>query len=195
VWLCELHNDPEVLKNLTNPNEITIDDHLSWWSKIKDSLTEKRFIFTIDDVPAGFTKFYSIDTNNHSCVLGADLHKNFRGQGHAKHMWKLMLQYCFCTLKLHRVSLTTASYNHIAQRVYKGIGFKNEGFLIESLYRDGQYYDQILMYMLRRDWDLLNKESNIDPLTEMSNSENDYHNRLNNAHLRDDSEWVYGLEE
>ena len=151
-WLIDLHNDPIVLRNLTNPEPITFEKHMEWWQSIIENKKELRLIFTVDDVAVGFTKFYSIDRANRNCVLGADIHKNFRGKGYAKHMWSCMLDHCFDNLNLHRVSLTTASYNIIGYKVYSGLGFKVEGSLKESLLRDGQYHDQYCMYMLKEMW-------------------------------------------
>lgn len=160
-FLVELHNDPEVLKNITNPSPITFEEHMAWWLKIKDNPNEKRFILRYGQfggaangwsVPIGFTKFYSIDRNNHNCVLGADLAKAYRGKGHAKTMWKEMLKVAFDGMDMHRVSLTTAEYNHVAQNVYQKLGFKIEGTLKESLYRNCRYHDQICMYMTKQMW-------------------------------------------
>ncbi len=151
-WLVELHNDPVVLYNLTNPKPVELHEHKRWWKGIKNSNTEVRLVFTVNGVRAGFCKFYQIDRNNFSCVLGADLHKDFRGRGLATPMWHLMLEACFGGWDLHRVSLTTAEYNKVAQRVYKKVGFKEEGRLVQSLKRGETYYDQIAMYLLRDDW-------------------------------------------
>lgn len=152
-WLIELHNDPEVLRNLTNPNEIEPRDHYAWWAGIRNDPREHRLVFQVDGERAGFTKFYAVDRSNDSCVLGADMHRDFRGKGLAKHMWNLMLQRCFGELALHRVSLTTAEYNTIGRRVYMHIGFLPEGRLVQSLKRDGAYHDQLCMYMLKEDWE------------------------------------------
>lgn len=146
-FLVDLHNDPEVLKNITNPNPITLESHLLWWENLNKE-KEHRLIFTVNGEKAGFTKFYSIDNVNNNCVLGADIHMNFRGQGHAKHMWALMLQYAFQKLKLFRVSLTTAEFNDKAIHIYKNLGFIEEGRFNKSLCRGDIYYDQILMYMI-----------------------------------------------
>jgi RimJ/RimL family protein N-acetyltransferase len=150
-WLVELHNDPDVLKNLTNPEPITLDSHMRWWNSLNRN-KEKRHIFYVDDNRVGFTKIYSIDTINKNCVLGADIHKDYRGKGFAKHMWNLLVDECFSNLGLHRVSLTTACYNDIAQKVYKNLGFKEEGRNVESLYRGEKFYDCVCMYLLKTDW-------------------------------------------
>lgn len=150
-WLLELHNDPLVLQNLTNPTPISVQQHMQWWYRTKDDPRQKRLIYTVDDERVGFTKFYDIDHNNNCCVLGADIHKSFRGKSLAKPMWKLMIEHCFVELNLHRISLTTAEYNLIAMNVYAGVGFQKEGMLNQSLFRNGKYYDQVMMYMLRSD--------------------------------------------
>jgi diamine N-acetyltransferase len=151
-FLVALHNDPEVLKNLTHPEPINLSQHLAWWEEIGKNQKQQRHLFTIDGINAGLTKFYDIDHINNNCVLGADLHADFRGKGHSKHMWKLMLNHCFKTLNLHRVSLTTARYNWIARRLYVGLGFREEGVLSQSLFRNSVYHDQICMFMLKSDW-------------------------------------------
>lgn len=151
-FLVDLHNDPVVLHNITNPQPITLSQHLSWWKKVSHDRRQLRLIFEVDNQRAGFCKFYDINHVNRNCVLGADLTSQFRNRGLAKYMWQLMLITSFDGLQLHRVSLTTAEYNTIAQHVYKGLGFKEEGRLIQSLFRDGRYYDQLLMYLLADDW-------------------------------------------
>ena len=149
--LIDPQTNPEVLKNLTNPQPITLESHLNWWNSLNKE-KEKRYVFCVNEEKVGFCKIYSIDRNNKNCLLGADIHKDYRGKGLAKHMWQLMLHVCFNELSLHRVSLTTASYNLIGQRVYKNLGFKEEGRQIESLYREEKYHDSICMYLLKQDW-------------------------------------------
>ncbi len=151
-WLVDLHNDPIVLHNMTHPQPITLDSHMRWWERVSHDHRQLRLIFTIDNIRAGFAKFYDIDRANGCCVLGGDIHKDFRGNGYAKCLWTLILDKCFDELGLHRVSLTTAEYNAKAQRVYFGLGFKHEGKLTQSLYRDGKYWDQVCAYMLNEDW-------------------------------------------
>jgi len=67
-WLVELHNDPDVLRNLTNPCSITLEDHMRWWDKISKDSSQIRMIFEVDGSRAGFTKFYSIDKINKNCT-------------------------------------------------------------------------------------------------------------------------------
>ena len=150
-WLVELHNDPLVLKNNTDPRPITIETHMSWWRSLNPD-RDKRSIFCVDGERVGFAKLFNIDQANKCCVLGGDIHPDFRGKRYARHMWQLMLKECFEKLKLHRVSLTVAEYNTIGRHLYGSMGFKHEGKLYQSPLRDGVFYDQELMFLLRDDW-------------------------------------------
>lgn len=147
AWLVELHNDPAVLHNLNDPTPITMEHHKAWWNS-RNTKKDERYIFTVNGKRVGFTKFIQIDTVNKNCLLGADIHKDHRGKGYARIMWTLMLCYSFRCLGMWRVGLLTAEYNKIAQRVYKNVGFVEEGRQIQSLNRFGDYYDQIAMYMI-----------------------------------------------
>jgi len=151
-WLIELHNDPAVLRNVTHPRPITAAQHYLWWEGIRNNSSQLRMIFEVGGTKVGLAKFYDVDTDNRCCVLGGDIHTSRRGSGYAKFMWTRMLDKCFDELQLHRVGLSTAEFNTIARHIYQGLGFKEEGRLTQGLYRDGQYHDHVLMYMLNSDW-------------------------------------------
>lgn len=157
-WLVETHNDPVVLRNLTNNAPITLESHLVWWNRIQRNHLEERLIFCVNGERAGFTKFYSIGSK--SCLLGADLHRDYRGKGHAGPMWQLMLERCFIYYNLEYVELTTAEYNEIAQRVYKKLGFREIYRKTGSLIRENVAYDEIVMRLDRNEWK--NEESSAD---------------------------------
>lgn len=152
-FLVDLHNDPAVLHNLTHPSPITMEQHLRWWEKTKSDRRQLRLVFVAEGQRAGLTKFYDYDAVNQTIVLGADIHKEFRGRGWAKLMWTLMLERCFDGFNVWRASLTTAEYNEKGHHIYGSLGFRDEGRLKESLLRDDKRYDQICMYMNRDDWE------------------------------------------
>lgn len=157
TWLVEVHNDPAVLHNLTHPEPITLEQHMKWWQSIHGSTVQHRVIFMVNDQRVGFAKIYDVDQTNKNCTLGADIHQDYRGKGYAKFLWTLLLQTTFEKMQLHRVGLTTAEYNKVGQRVYRNLGFKEEGRLVQSLCRGDRYWDQICMYMLREDWEQSNE--------------------------------------
>lgn len=149
-FLVRLHNDPDVLRNVTDPTPITMESHMKWWKSRGSS--EMYRIFEVDGTKVGFTKFRPIDSVNRNVTLGADIAPEHRSKGYAVPMWKLMLSECFDVMDLHRASLITAAYNTRAIHVYKKVGFEIEGYHREMLFRNNVYHDAVLMYMNERMW-------------------------------------------
>jgi len=44
------------------------------------------------------------------------------------------------------------SHNERAQRAYEKVGFTLEGAMRESYFRDGRYYDTLIMGILEAEW-------------------------------------------
>lgn len=77
---------------------------------------------------------------------------NFRGKGYGTDALQLILRYGFNELNLHRIGLDVISYNKSAIRAYQKVGFQVEGTMRESVLRDGQQYDRILVSILRNEY-------------------------------------------
>lgn len=70
-----------------------------------------------------------------------------------------ILTFGFEELALNRIELDVFSFNKRAIKAYEKAGFKHEGILREAVISDGQYYDDVLMAILRSDWDNQKKKS------------------------------------
>lgn len=68
-----------------------------------------------------------------------------------------LLNYLFNELQLHKVYLWTQSYNTRAQRCYEKCGFVREGVHRESAFVKGEYYDSLLMGILRHEFNQRDK--------------------------------------
>lgn len=65
----------------------------------------------------------------------------------------MALSYSFLELNLNRVELMVYAFNERAHRAYEKAGFQLEGRLRDALYREGRYHDELVMSVLRREWD------------------------------------------
>ena len=74
------------------------------------------------------------------------------GQGNGREAMELILNFTFHELNLHRIQLTVFSYNDRAIKLYKRLGFKQEGVYREHILRDGKRFDMILFGLLAREW-------------------------------------------
>jgi len=95
-----------------------------------------------------------IDPDNHSAniriAMFSDAHVN---KGYGTEAMRLMVDYGFKHLGLHRISLGVYAFNPRAIRAYEKVGFKREGVLRDELYWKGEYVDGIIMSILEHEWD------------------------------------------
>jgi RimJ/RimL family protein N-acetyltransferase len=75
------------------------------------------------------------------------------GRGYGTDAVRLLLRYAFEGLNLARVTLGVFDYNPRAVRVYEKVGFVHEGRLRQNTRRDGEWHDEIVMGVLRQDWE------------------------------------------
>ncbi|MEO3976193.1 GNAT family protein [Streptomyces sp. CAU 1734] len=74
--------------------------------------------------------------------------KEYWGRGYATDAMRTACRYGFDDMRLHKISLTVATENHAARRVYEKVGFVEEGRLRQVFRRDGQWYDMFTMGLL-----------------------------------------------
>lgn len=75
-----------------------------------------------------------------------------RSQGLGAEALHLLLGYGFNLLNLHSIMLKVFSFNERAIRCYQKVGFKEIGRRRQCYYLNGRFHDQILMDILREEW-------------------------------------------
>ena len=70
------------------------------------------------------------------------------GKGFGYEASKLLLSHAFRKLNLHRIELGVHENNTAAHKLYKKLGFVEEGRLREAFIRNGEYHDLIIMGLL-----------------------------------------------
>ena len=73
-------------------------------------------------------------------------------KGYGSEATCMMLAHAFESLNLNRVALDVYEFNPRAIKTYERAGFKRK-----ALYREGRYWDIILMAILREEWEALSK--------------------------------------
>lgn len=81
--------------------------------------------------------------------------KNLWGHGYGNEATKLILEYGFKHLKLHRIQLMVLDFNKRAQHLYKKLGFVVEGIQREARLVNGEWHDVILMGILEKEFERL----------------------------------------
>ncbi len=84
--------------------------------------------------------------------------KEFWGKNYALETIKLVLDYAFKRLNLHKVTLGVVEKNIAAVSVYKKAGFQLEGHAKSQFFLDGMYCDVLYMGITRDDYSMNYKE-------------------------------------
>jgi RimJ/RimL family protein N-acetyltransferase len=106
-----------------------------------------------DDRPVGTIGLFDLDLNNGSAGLGISVGEaSDRGQGHGTAMLRALLGWAFGHLRLERVWLEVYDFNPGARRVYRRVGFVDEGVSRHAIFREGAYRDVHRLAILRDEW-------------------------------------------
>ena len=146
-------NDEEVIKYLSIPRgktlEMTIrefiqresdDSVMDFGVYYQDKIIGRAFLSRYDRVSHSIdiTRIYLGDSSNRGKGLGTD-------------MMKLLMHYCFENLNLNRVTLDYLDGNP-AQKIYRNLGFVDEGIARVAGFKDGVYHNYNLMSMLKKEY-------------------------------------------
>ena len=101
----------------------------------------------------GSATFSQLDVANGSVTYHITIgEKDCWGLGYGTEATELMLELAFDQLGLHRVSLAVFEFNDRAIRSYQKAGFRIEGRLRDTIFRDGRHWDEISMGVLEEEW-------------------------------------------
>lgn len=161
TWL----NNPEARAGISLYLPMSRAEEEIWFdSKLEGDVRERPFSVDVkeqdDWAHVGSCGYFNIDDRSRCAELGIMIgDDSYWGQGIGRDTMLTLMRHGFETLNLNRVYLRTYEYNQRALRLYRGLGFVDEGRLRQACYHDGRYWDTILMGLLRDEWHRLADES------------------------------------
>lgn len=145
-------NDPDVRRTLRSFRPISKQAEEAFIDKaVQDEhLLVLVIVHKESDQAVGVCGLHDIDFKNRHAMFGITIGvKEFWGQGIGTEATRLIAQHAFDTVNLHRLCLHVYEFNDRAMRIYARVGFRQEGVLRQDTYRDGRYWDTIVMGLLR----------------------------------------------
>jgi RimJ/RimL family protein N-acetyltransferase len=154
-------NDQEVTRGTRHYRPMTVACEEKWLAQVAESETS----LVLGIVPRGtgqmigLTGLHQMDfrcrKTEFGILIGA---REEWGKGYATEATRLMVEHAFQTLNFNRVMLHVYEFNERAIGIYERIGFRREGRLRQDFYRDGRYWDTLVMGLLRAEWEALRQE-------------------------------------
>ena len=75
--------------------------------------------------------------------------KDYWGKGYGTDAMKTLVTFIFNNMNINKIRLSTFSFNERAIKSYKKCGFTVEGVLKNEIFKDGKYYDEIIMSIFK----------------------------------------------
>jgi RimJ/RimL family protein N-acetyltransferase len=151
-FVRQLRNLPENRRQFFFQGEIGAEAQKAWYAKYAADPTDLNVIVFREGTRIGTMALYRLDAVNRSAeygrvLLAAEAH----GYGFAGEAALLLLRYGFKKLGLHRIFLEVFSDNDAAIRVYRQLGFHEEGVRRDAFMQDGSWRRVVCMSMLEKE--------------------------------------------
>lgn len=153
IWRnnIEIKNDA-----LMHPFPVTIHQEKEWFQKIALSKDNRLIFLGIEYKETheliGFVKLFDINWINQNCYFGIVIgNQSFHGKGLGKEATKLIIEYAFKNLNLKKILLEVVDINIKAIKLYKKLGFDEEGLLKRQVMIDGKWKNVLIMSLFKNE--------------------------------------------
>ena len=149
-----LRNEQSTWQYLSDASLISESMQHQWFDNLTRTMDERYYTVekTKDGVFLGVIRTDQIDLKNRSIRVGCDIIPSERGKGYGTMAFHMILRYFFIYNSYHRLWLCVLENNNIAKKLYKNVGFKEEGRLREAIWREGKWHDYIMMSILKEEY-------------------------------------------
>jgi len=152
-------HDDEIWSMVGGPKYFVSSEYERQW--ILDAISDKKQVrlgicLKESDKLIGIISILNIDWVNKS-ARGAYMigEKEYWNSGLATEAMMLILRFAFFERGLHRISAIILESNIGSIRMCEKCGYKQEGVLRDSVYKSGKFHNQVIMSVLRDEFDLL----------------------------------------
>ena len=153
----EWHNQDEISNFYAgHPFPINIEMEKKWYDKVTSSNIPLS-VFGIEFIETrtliGITVLKEINLINRGAEFAVYIgDTKYKGKGLSIEACKETLGFAFFKLGLHRIFLKVLSENTIAISLYQKLGFKKEGIIRESVFKNNEFRSEILMSILKNEY-------------------------------------------
>lgn len=140
-------NEKAVVENFIYRKPVTRKDHLNWLETKVDKGLVHQFIICMnsDGFPVGSIYLQNFEVDNKKAEWGIYIgEEKAYGKGVGTEAAKLILNYAFENLGMHKVVSRVLAYNQASIRMNEKAGYVKEAYFKDELYIEGKYEDLIM---------------------------------------------------
>ncbi len=154
--IADWSSDGDYIRNLrTGAASESVEQVAAFAEREAADTTRFGFAIRLVDAPGiiGIATIKDIEWSNRTGWLALGIGSpEHRDRGLGSETVRLLVEFAFGELNLHRLGLTVATYNQRAVTVYERIGFVREGVVREAIERDGNRHDLLIYGLLSANW-------------------------------------------
>jgi UDP-4-amino-4,6-dideoxy-N-acetyl-beta-L-altrosamine N-acetyltransferase len=150
--IYEWRNSERVHSVMASDHIILPDEHRDWFDRMLVNPSVKYLIFELSDEPCGLVCFTDINRTHERGSWGFYLGRGDLPKGTGTRLGFLSLEYAFEALLIRKLCGEVLEYNEPSNRLFRKLGFIQEGRLQKHIYKSGNYHDIILYAIFSSDW-------------------------------------------
>jgi RimJ/RimL family protein N-acetyltransferase len=161
-------NDPDVMQFVMAVPPLMRVAEEEWLRSLSQDKTGAVFGIEVleENKLIGVMGLHNINSRDRGADTGAFIgDKNFWGRGYGSDAKMLQLAHAFETLNLRKVCSSVLAFNARSEGYLKKCGYEREGIRVRQRFRNGKYWDEILLAVFRHKWLPLWKEYKRELLT------------------------------
>lgn len=121
--------------------------------------TERRFVAEVDGQRVGLVELVEINHIHRRAEFQIIVSPDHQGKGYATQASRLAIEYAFFVLNLYKLFLVVDVDNSAAIKVYRRLGFVDEGVLRQEFFVNGEYRDALRMALFQQDFIAARRDS------------------------------------
>ena len=141
-------NNPENNLHLHYDIPLSFENTLRWFHN-KDNTRRLDYVVEYDGIPVGLIGLLSIDHFHHKAEFYISMGETgYKKRGIATAASRMLVEYGFKHLHLHKIYLNTDGENTAAHRLFEKVGFTREGYFVDDMIHRGRYIDRVRYALL-----------------------------------------------
>lgn len=145
-------NADRVRLNMYTTHVISAAEHSAWFARLEQNARDLAFVFERAGEPLGFLAFTAIDRAHGRAHWGFYLGVEDAPRGTGTMLGILAMDHAFGALGLRKVIGEVLDFNMASLRLFRRLGFAEEGHFREDVCRDGQLYGVVRFALFRDQW-------------------------------------------
>ena len=152
TFLRDAINDPDVRQGLLTAKPFNGRQEEEYFEEHISNDETVNLVICADGEAVGTIGLKDIDHHTGNCEIGLWLASEFHGRGYGTEASRLLTDYAFRELRMHRVLARVLATNGASAGIWEKLGFEEEGVHRDEAFKDGEYVDVRYFGVLADEW-------------------------------------------